>query len=307
MVRPKSTFDAPKPISIARAFELIEMLNPLICHKDYSKGRVRLYISDWDWDKSDRIIKILVNRSDKDVASPIFSDPNTKSRRKVEKKDGEGLDFSSHILIKLPSSDYDDALMLMEGCSGLSAPIIIKFLNSLLSDARQLPVSDFKRPHPDGSVDKGGKPTTYKVAYYLEHVGHISDDLKADINAGKIQSIELFEKQKERHFDQEEYFIPKRKTLSLSLNEESVGLKKIYDLIPTLLKSAKENNYGAARIRFSTSSGEPRTLNLETDSKPENIYIKKESLKDFHPELESSYANFHVPLINEMKLLIENA
>jgi hypothetical protein len=89
------TFEAPKPISVRKAFQLMELVPIENRLKETSKGREQLYVSDWKWEGD--IISILVNKSDKGISDPVFTIPQKKQRRTAEKQEEEGQDFSVHI------------------------------------------------------------------------------------------------------------------------------------------------------------------------------------------------------------------
>ncbi len=158
--------------------------------KEMSKGRERLYVSNWASDGD--IISILVNMSDKGMSDPVFTIPEEKKRRTAEKQEKKkGRIFSVHMVIQLPHDDLDPALVLVEYCAGLSIFVVQRLLNSILHDAKTFAPNEFEQNHPDGALDGSGKLKKYKVNFKCIFEGHISDDLKYDLDHGKIQSIEL--------------------------------------------------------------------------------------------------------------------
>lgn len=133
IVAESRTFKAPKPISVRKAFELMELVPQEQRIKDMSKGREQFYVSDWKWD--DEIISILVNKSDKGMSDPVFTIPKEKKRRRAEKQEREGQDFSVHIVVQLPQSDLDPALVLIEHCTGLGMFVVQRLFNQILHNA----------------------------------------------------------------------------------------------------------------------------------------------------------------------------
>ncbi len=296
------TFEAPKPISVRKAFQLMELVPIEKCLKDESKGREQFYISDWKWEGD--VISILVNKSDKGISDPVFTIPQKKQRRTAEKQEEEGQDFSVHIVVQLPQDDQQAALVLIENCVGLGVYAVQRLLNQILHDAKQLKPLDYEQFHPDGAVDDKGKSKKYNVDFKCEFEGHISDDLKYDLDNGKIQSIELItEKEKYTNIDEDGYIQEKCKTLVLTLKDEGVTGK--FNKIKNVFIK-KKDDYSRARIKFKTPTGVDRTVVMDTNDVSAQGYVKKEKLDDFEFDLKSSYDKFCDALLERMKDLLRS-
>lgn len=297
------TFKAPKPISVRKAFELMELVPKEQRIKQMSKGREELYVSDWKWDGD--IISILVNKSDKGMSDPVFTIPKEMKRRTAEKQDQEGQDFSVHVLIQLPQDALQPALVLIEFCSGLGVFVVQKLLNQILYDTKKLVPQEFEQVHPDGSVDNNGKPKKYNVAFKCMFDGHISEDLKYDLDNGKIQSIELItEKEKYTNIDEDGYIQEKCKTLVLSLKDEDKSIKDKFNILKKVF-TEKKDDYSRARIKFKTPTGVDRTVEMDTNDASAQGYVKKEKLDDFDFDLKSSYDEFCDAILGKMKELLQ--
>lgn len=296
------TFKAPKPISVKKAFQLMELVPMEKCLKEASKGREQFYISEWKWEGD--VISILVNKSDKGISDPIFTIPQKKQRRTAEKQEEEGQDFSVHIVVQLPQDDQQAALVLIENCVGLGVYAVQRLLNQILHDAKQLKPLAYEQFHPDGAVDDKGKPKKYNVDFKCEFEGHISDDLKYDLDNGKIQSIELItEKEKYTNIDEDGYIQEKCKTLVLTLKDEKVTGK--FNKIKNVFIK-KKDDYSRARIKFKTPTGVDRTVVMDTNDVSAQGYVKKEKLDDFEFDLKSSYDKFCDVLLERMKDLLRS-
>ena len=297
------TFKAPKPISVRKAFQLMELVPLEQRLKDTSKGREQLYVSDWKWEGD--VISILVNKSDKGMSDPVFTIPKEKKRRTAEKQEQEGQDFSVHVLIQLPQDDLQPALALTEYCSGLGMFVVQRLLNQVLHDAKILSPQDFEQNHPDGAVDDAGKPKKYNVVFKSQFDGHISDDLKYDLDNGKIQSIELItEKEKYTNIDEDGYIQEKCKTLVLTLKDEDKPIKDKFNRIKKVFTS-KKDDFSRARIKFKTPTGVDRTVEMDTNDASAQGYVKKEKLDEFAIDLKSSYDKFCDEILGKMKELLQ--
>ncbi len=297
------TFKAPKPISVRKAFQLMELVPLEQRLKDTSKGREQLYVSDWKWEGD--VISILVNKSDKGMSDPVFTIPKEKKRRTAEKQEQEGQDFSVHVLIQLPQDDLQPALALTEYCSGLGMFVVQRLLNQVLHDAKILSPQDFEQNHPDGAVDDAGKPKKYNVVFKSQFDGHISDDLKYDLDNGKIQSIELItEKEKYTNIDEDGYIQEKCKTLVLTLKDEDKPIKDKFNRIKKVFTN-KKDDFSRARIKFKTPTGVDRTVEMDTNDASAQGYVKKEKLDEFDFDLKSSYDKFCDEILGKMKELLQ--
>lgn len=296
-------FDAPKPISVKEAFKLIQEVRAEKRTKELSKGNEFIYVSDLEWSDDD-IISILINKSDKGMSDPVFTVPKEEKRRTIEKKEKEGQDFSVHIIIKLPNNDIDSALVIIEYCPGLSISTIKRLLNQILSNAKKECPDNFKQNHPDGEIDNYGKSKTYSVTCKCELDGHISNELKSDLDSGKVQSIELItDKEQYTSFDEEGRIQEKCKTLVLTLKDNEHPIRDQFNRITNVIKKQKDD-YSKAKIKFKTSSGLNRTVEMQTTDGLAQAYVKKEKLDGFESDLKSSYDKLNKTILNKMKELL---
>jgi len=297
------TFDAPKPISVKKAFELMQLVPLDKRTKELSKGNELIYASDLEWADGD-IISILINKSDKGMSDPVFTIPKENKRRTAEKEEKEGQDFSVHMVIKLPNNNIDSALVLIEYCPGLSVSTIKRLLNQIISDAKKISPDDFKQMHPDGAIDNDGKPKKYNVTFKYELDGHISNELKYDLDHGKVQSIELItDKEQYTSFDEEGYIQEKCKTLVLTLKDNEHPILDKFNRIKNVIKKQKDD-YSKAKVKFKTASNLDRTVEINTTDGLAQAYVKKEKLDGFEIDLKSSYDKLNKPILDKMKELL---
>jgi hypothetical protein len=305
------TFSAPRTITVKKAFELISKLFDSTVEisdekksKKISNDKELLYVSDWDWDSTNNIISILINKSDQNKSDPVFTNPPEKSRREVEKFENEGEDFAVHLVIKL-SNDDEPALLLIESCQGLGISIVQKLLNQLLKNSEEFNSDDnFRQLHPDGSIDNNGEPKKYHVSFQFDVRGHLSDNLRDDLEQGKIQSIELItDREKHTPMDSDPYFEEKCKTLVLTVQDENHSLTNVYNRIVNVVNS-KKDDYSQAKIKFTTSTNIIRTVDMSTADGLAQVYVKKEKLDGFDVDLKSSYDRFNTAILEKIKELL---
>ncbi|GAC1569420.1 MAG: hypothetical protein NVS3B3_23810 [Aquirhabdus sp.] len=296
------TFEAPKTISARRAFELMELVPLEQRLKESARGMELLYISDWQ--RHDDTLHILISKSDKAISDPVFTIPQQRMRRTAAKAEQEGQDFSVHIVLQLPQDDLAPALCLVENCAGLGAFFIRRLLNQILADAKKISPADFEQFHPDGAVDENGKPKKYNVGFKCLLDGHLSDDLKNDLDQGKVQSIELItEKTQHTQIDEDGYITEKCKTLVLTLKDDAHPVRDKFNRIVNVVQG-KKDDYSHARIKFKTPEGIDRTVDMNAEEGLAQTYVKKAKLGNFKNDLKSSYEKFNVEIIEKMTELV---
>jgi hypothetical protein len=293
------TFEAPASISVRRAFELMEMVPKDQRIRESAKGQQTLYVVDWE--VQDGLLCILVSQSDKTMSDPVFTVPKENKRRTAEKEDKEGQDFSVHIVVKLPDNDLDSALLIVEQCSGLGVFVVQRLFNQILKDAKVFSPEDYEQFHPDGAIDDKGLPKKLNVVHKCEFQGHLSDELKDDLNHGKVQAIELItDKDRYASFDEAGYIKEKCKTLVLTLKDEEHPIEDKYDRIVKVFKQ-QHDQYDHAKIKFKTPEGIDRTVDMNTAEGLAQAYVKKAKLEGFQVDLKSSYENFCPAILDKMK------
>jgi hypothetical protein len=297
------TFDAPKTISVRDAFSLMQLVPKEQRLKEHSKGKELLYVADWDWPDGGNVISILVNKSDKSISDPVFTVPRELKRRTAEKVEEEGQDFSIHMVVCLPENELDCALVILEHCSGLGAFFVEKLFNEILKDARKISPEKFEQNHPDGALDEKGNPKKYNVTFKCALDGHVSDELKNDLDQGKLHSIELItDREQHTPFDEDGFVLEKCKTVVLVPKDDTGIVNKFARLGKVF--NAQKDNYSKAKIKFRSPSGLERTIEMATADGLASAYVKKGKLEGFGVDLQSSYDSFHPPMLEKIKALL---
>lgn len=287
-------------ISAKKFFKLIDTIPINQRIKSVRHGREFYYISDWKW--SGDILTVLVNKSDKGMSDPVFSDPETGHRRTAKKNGKEGQDFSAHLVIKFPKNDLDPALVLVEKCIGLGTYHIARLFDQIIRDVKKINPKEFKIKHPDGSSDKSGSPKMLTVGYHSSFEGHVSKQFINDLEKGTIQSLELItERNKHNKFDSQGYMTEKATVLNISVKDDGGWSKKFQTIARSIKKRSKD--YEKARVRFKYESGAPGMVDVETDSGAADGFTKKSRITSPN-ELESSYDIICNDIARRMKSLL---
>ena len=297
------TFTAPKTIGVRQMFDLMQLVPRHQQTKELSLGEELLYIADWNW--SGDIVSILVNKSDKTLSDPVFTVPAKNQRRTAAKQKEEGQDFSVHVVVKLPKEDFSPALVVVESCSGLGVLVLKRLFDQILVSAKTFAPEQFQQNDPDGSVDKKGRAKKYNLAFKCIFAGHLSDELKSDLEKGKVHSIELItDKNRDVVFDGDSFTREKCKTVVLTLIDEANPVRDKFSRITSVFDRNKDK-YSQARIKFKTADDFERVLFMDAAEGLNHAYVKKAKLSGFGKELEASYTAFDNQILEKMKKELE--
>lgn len=295
----------PKNISF-----LIGQLKELYDNKEafhqYRNKTETLYIADISIEENH--VKILINRSDKKVADIILSDLEKNTRRLIEKVDGEGNDYSTHIIVSFnaPLSQPNTHLFLLELSPGLGRAKIELFLNALIRKCKKKNPDQFTMNNPDGSVDSHGEQKKIKISSRIELHGHLSDEFKTELANGTIDFLELYSPVEHNPYDEYSYTTEKKKSLQLSLSDSGKVAEKL-KMIKSICKKGNSDDMEYLRVKFINSEKISRTVHLHTSSAElavDYIFIKKYKIRGFLNPLVSSYTELNQEVIDKVLELI---
>lgn len=264
------------------------------------------YLADVKLTRDKSRLCLLVNKSDRRTSDPAFSDPDASTRRVVNKQEGEGQDYSTHIVWSLSPQAHsaDTYLFLMEASPGMPSPQIAVFLNYMLKEVATLFPDDYFVNHPDGAIDVDGQTKKIKTHTKVELRGHLCDDFLEELRTGRVNSLELFtESDYQQPWDSHGYATEKKRSVSLKVVKGVPALGVLRDLF----NKQKKSGYEQARISFKTEEDVDRSVKVFTDTfqvANDFKYVKKRKIDGFQDRLISSYDALHVPILRKMTALI---
>lgn len=305
----------PNQIGVKQALDLMLQQDPSTWEKSIINNKIRFYCSDFSIEQhtDGDIYQYLINVSNCTLSDPIFSGLNggSKTRRIVEKDQSlqEGQDFSSHIIIKLPSNQDNDlhtASMLIESADGLSIIYIIKFFNHVLKQIRSIDLSSFQQLDPSGALDNNGNQLKINVNYNFEYRIPPNQNVKDIINSSKIKSIQLIdEREIATPLDQNSYFVENKKILELKISDNLNTNRRKWEILKNLLSSHNEQYQKCSLILSQDETKPAKKIDLEMtgnliNTLTESYYIHSQT------DLASSYEHFCDPILSKMKELLES-
>jgi hypothetical protein len=120
---------------------------------------------------------------------------------------------------------------------------------------------------------------------YVRLLGHISAELDADINAGKIKHIELVRSYEMKPFNDDPFMREETASLRISVLNTMPRADR-WKRIKNNLRMGR-GEYVAANIRFVAPDGRSQTAeyDMESDTVENNNYIRSELIGDIEPHL----------------------
>jgi hypothetical protein len=264
-----------------------------------------VYLADMSISANRKRVDLLINRSDRDASDTVYSNPKIKRRRKLSKNDGEGHDFSAHMIISLvpKGNTYQAAL---EVSPGLASGKVAWFLNYLIRHCINETKDDYKMPHPDNSTNSAGVQRLVVAYHKVELRGHPSDELLNSINSGVLDSIELIDKRK-RNLNWDSNGNTKEIQRSVILRPGPKASARNFNRIKEAASLSFQKNYSEARVKFKAPNGISTTVTLETQHMQlanDTIYVKKEKISGFSSLIDSSSQSLNPEIVDKMAKLI---
>jgi hypothetical protein len=243
------------------------------------RPKLTVEATDFSFDPKSGLFCLLFNRADGSLSDVTFKDFGSKKRRNGGKQKTEGIESSSHVMLK-PNPDGRSALMLMSMGSGMGPGIVERLFSILQTEIKDnkkaKPVFEFKDPSGE-EVD--GQPVAYRVKYAFESLGYKGHSLDDALKNGAFQSMELIETKFEK-FDQ---------TGNLVIEEYVMEIKATNALVVTggfvknavrRFKAANPNKkFDQLKVRYKKLDGDTATASLDPNdldaafTKREKIYL----------------------------------
>lgn len=255
---------------------------------------VLLQVMDWKIDKRRNEHYLLVNLADRDRPDIALTDFETRSTRFAGKKKLEGIDTSTHIVVK-PNEDEKSALLLVTQGGGIGLLLAERLFNATTATLKRggKEPALFSFPHPSGESDK-----RYNVSYTFECHGHKGQTLSRDLAEGSFVDMDLVTHEA-TGFDTGGNFQVRSRSLHIVPSDSSlvtVGLLK------NALRSVLAPNVDAfdtARIRFKDHSGKTRIESFHINEL-DRAFVKREYIT-FDSDLQSNYNRLNFEIISKIR------
>jgi hypothetical protein len=284
----------------------LEELAPLIiAQKDffypYLSNSLVLTLQDADYyptgSDNPTHLCLLFNATDSNGSATVLRNPKLKTRRKIEPnhKDGEGYEFSSHILISL-TGEKRKYKSVISRAPKISTNLIELFFNKILFQISKVHTDKFstnvKTNATDSSTGKAKKILFKPVA---EWRGALDIELFNKMNSTGLSEVTLI------RYDSGTINVPDMNGVIIPI-ESTMKIKPVQqskDVIDWLKKIGghfnKKNNgdYKNIRVKYNDDNNKTRTVTLHTNNikleSLEKTFIKRSVINGFNSRLSTSY------------------
>lgn len=260
-------------------------------------------LADWHHDAATSSYQLLINRADANVSDVAFRDLTSRSFRKAGKTKLEGIEASSHIIVR-PNADRRTALVLMTMGAGVGSGVVERLINTLTRELeRNAQNSDlFNFAHPSGERDARGIPVTYKVRYSFECVAHKDVVLDDALKSGEFVSMELIANKFEA-FDQGGNLHIEKQSVEIKAGKPSlISGAGLVNAIRSRMRQQGAQQYEEARIRYKNATGADRVTTLRINQL-DAAFTRKE-LIEFTTDVDAQQLTLSPTVISAMKALL---
>lgn len=294
----KRGIDNPTGADIDSLFKAVADLmkgaeRPRYTHRNKT---ILLEVMAWEHVPGKNEYHVLLNRADQDRPDVAFKDFSTRKTRMGGKTKTEGIDMSTHMIIR-PNRNGKSALLLVTQGAKVGIAVLEQLFKALAKSLdeggkhEQLFVMD---------APSGAKGDTYRVRYAFTCLGHKGQTLAQDLARGELLQMELVS-HKPAKFDSGGNLMVEATAITL---KPALGFTGGLSAIKQSIKeglSKEGNHYDSLRIRFKDHSLHPRTETFAIN-KMEEAFVRREYLT-FPTDLQSSYTVLSKDIISAMQNL----
>jgi hypothetical protein len=295
----------PSPSS-ARLDDLLDAFGKLGAAKYLEIERppnMSVTLTDWNYDAATKCYEVLINKADANLSDVTLRNLSTKATRKAGKTKIEGIETSSHILIK-PQADGKTALVLMTMGAGVSIDTVVRLLRKLerLTKKNSTHAGLFNFPHPSGAKNAKKEPVTYKVQYQFVGVAYRGRTLTEALKTGHFEAMDLITHVQTGFDDGGNLQIQEKSITVTAQIPEAVKGSTIINAIKKFPGMSKGETFDRARIRYKSAAGKSITTTLNVNEL--DAAFTHSELIEFTTDVDAQQVKLSSTILQEMKLLL---
>lgn len=254
--------------------------------------------------------ELLLSKANADRSDVTFRRMESAERRKAGKEANEGVDISSHAIVR-PNTTTNPftATLLMTMGSGVSARDVVKLLNEL---AEKAPSSGkfkacFWFDHPSAAKKEDGTPEQYQVRYKFESESYLGQTLDAALEQGRFQDMELIAEGPIRMDDGSGNFQAIKKTVTVKAKTPQLvtpaSLKNFVKSFAGKETAPDWSDFRTLRVHYESADGRDATATLAINDL-EQAFTKKAKI-ELGVEVEECQEDFHDAIIEPLRELLK--
>jgi hypothetical protein len=293
-LRVESRFRAEEPLpSGVPTTKALEIAHAMHGGKPFSKGSATLQVTltDWVFVPSAHEHRMIFNRADASLQDIPLRDIQTGATRMAGKSKTEGIDLTSHVLIRENPKPYGAALMLMTGGSSLPVAKVASILTRLFKngEAHAAYAEHFQRENPNGA-----KNARLRLYSQFEVSGHQNAMLSHILQGGGLAGIDLISDANQMLDEDTSLLITSVEYSVVPVQHKVLSLKRLKAAI-----SKAPGDIDKARVRYKppgSSKLESHTFNLDD---LDSAFVRKEVVK-FNQPIQPRYQKVSAPIMEKL-------
>jgi len=255
---------------------------------------------------------LLFNATDSNGSTTVLTNPKRKTRRKIEPnhKDGEGYEFSSHILISLTGKKRTYKSVISRAPK-ISTNLIELFFNKILFQISRTHPEKFAENVKTNATDTvTGKTKKIYFKPVAELKGMLDEELFNKMNSGGLSEVTLirYDTGTIKVPDMNGIVIPVESTLKIKPVENSPDVIGWLKDIGAYFNRQKNGNYKNIRVKYRDDNSKARSVTLHTNNIKlealEKSFIKRSVINGFNSRLSTSYDKIDIEIVDKLNEIL---
>ena len=261
------------------------------------------FLADWNHDAANNFYELLINKADATLSDVAFRNLTTQSLRKGGKQKIEGIENSSHILLK-PDANGHTITVLMTMGAGISIADVVRLFRKLSKMASSLKANYdiFHFDHPSGAKTSDGKPVKYRVSYKFRDFAYKGQTLTQALLTGEFESLELIAHDVSRFDTGGNLQVQKRVVQVKATLPKTVTGASLRNAIRQFKQSPDGAYFDTARIQYKSPSGKTSATTLQLQAL-DAAFTHNERI-EFDTDVEAQQASLSQTVLQKMRPLL---
>lgn len=298
--------DGVKNPSICSIQSLLQCFTAMNVNKPFDirrTNRVSTTLVDWNYDPVNGYYELLVNKADAGLSDIALRDLESKSLRKAGKKKIEGIESSSHILIR-PNVNTSSVTVLMTMGAGVAIADIASLLRLLGKSASKIPANRnlFYFDHPSGEKDGNGNAVKYRVSYTFHDYAYKGETLSTALSSGEFESMELIAHGQTQFDAGGNLQIESRSVMVKAMLPKTVTGATLKNGIRYYRSQPDGAAFDTAKIHYKSPSGKPSVATLAVQDL-DAVFTRNEMIH-FDTDVEAQQGSLSQTVLQKMRPLL---
>lgn len=300
----RSDIKNPSKASFPEMLECFNALKVPLPVEISKTKQAKVSLADAYFDPANGWYELLINKADAGVSDVAFRDLGTAKTRKAGKTKTEGIDVSSHVMVR-PNANGHTATVLLTMGAGISVKDVAALFKSLTQQASGLPAYSqlFYFDDPSGANDENGNPKQYRVSYRFIPAAYKSQTLTNALNSGEFEYLELIAHE-DRAFDAGGNLTIDQQILKVKAGLPAlVTFATIRNALKDYEKKSGAERFDKLRVRYKNPTGDSTSTTLDIAGL-DGAFTQNEVIR-FDGEVEAQQTKLSQTVLLPMRKLMQ--